>query len=256
MNADILYATDFPHGTPDGFTRGCHGSHCPAPMACRDVRRRYVGDFGFARQFDAGVPLDVILEREREAAREARRAERAALRVNAPRTKTRRSNQRTGIDRPANTELQQAVLERHAQGMTDIQIGNELGKTRDQVRSVRKWLNLPVNRTPTAADRIREYHAQGMNDTQIAAAMNREREYVAMVRRKAGLPLIPIPRSKISTADVVRLVGEGLTDPEIAERLGTDRATVRKRRHNAKLPVNPIKKTPAKSGVSYSQEAA
>ncbi len=38
---------DFPHGTPDGHRAGCRTSACPAALPCRDVYRRYAGDYSF-----------------------------------------------------------------------------------------------------------------------------------------------------------------------------------------------------------------
>ena len=78
----------FPHGTVAGYDRGCRGSHCPAVIACRDVRRRYLSDMDFRRLVDAGVPVQEIAaidfvteERVRVGAREKRRAARAAAAI-------------------------------------------------------------------------------------------------------------------------------------------------------------------------------
>lgn len=61
--ADRLEDT-FPHGTVTGYRDGCRDGNCPAPIGCRDVYRRYNGDFGFRRLVDAGVPLTEILRRD------------------------------------------------------------------------------------------------------------------------------------------------------------------------------------------------
>lgn len=64
---DILET--IPHGTPAGYRQGCRTAACPAPLACRDVYRRYSGDLSFKRALDAGEPLADILAREAEEAR-------------------------------------------------------------------------------------------------------------------------------------------------------------------------------------------
>jgi len=89
MSTLDLLDDSFPHGTPDGYRRGCRTAACPAVLPCRIVYTRYIGDFAFARLINAGVPLTEILEqeateragirqRDKAAAREARNAEREA----------------------------------------------------------------------------------------------------------------------------------------------------------------------------------
>lgn len=247
MTADILFSTSFPHGTRDGYHAGCRGSRCPAAIACRDVHRRYAGDYAFARMIDDGMTLEQIVTAEQEAAAEARAAERAARKV-------KRVARPFRIDRRPNTDLQRAVHDLHSQGLTDAEIGAKLGKTRDHIAKVRQWLQLPTIRRKTITDWVKELHAQGKTDAEIARAVNRTREHVASMRRRLGLPLIPAPRSTIDTADIIRLHGEGLTDQQIAERLAVERVVIQKRRHNLRLPIN--KKAPAKVGASSSQEDA
>ena len=70
MSTLDLLDDSFPHGTPNGYRRGCRTAACPALIPCRTVHTRYVGDFSFARLFDAGTPLTETLERD-AAARES-----------------------------------------------------------------------------------------------------------------------------------------------------------------------------------------
>lgn len=67
--SEVLLTPDFPHGTVEGFDRGCKGGACPAAIPCRDVRRRYLSDLDFRRLVDAGVPLDEIKSIDEAAAR-------------------------------------------------------------------------------------------------------------------------------------------------------------------------------------------
>ncbi len=79
---DIL-DDSIPHGTPHGYAEGCRGPACPAVISCRDVHRRYSGDWGFKRLIDAGVSLEEILEREAAERAAARQRRKAAARESA-----------------------------------------------------------------------------------------------------------------------------------------------------------------------------
>lgn len=80
MSTLDLLDDSFPHGTPNGYRRGCRTAACPALIPCRTVHTRYVGDFSFARLFDAGTPLAEILERDAAARDEARQSDKIAAR--------------------------------------------------------------------------------------------------------------------------------------------------------------------------------
>lgn len=80
MSTLDLLDDSFPHGTPNGYRRGCRTAACPALIPCRTVHTRYVGDFSFARLFDAGTPLAEILERDAAARDEARQSDKMAAR--------------------------------------------------------------------------------------------------------------------------------------------------------------------------------
>lgn len=81
MRTAELIGDQFPHGTVDGHRGGCRTSACPAPMACRDVYRRYAGDFSFRRLLDAGVPLADIVAQETAAREVSALGDRAANRA-------------------------------------------------------------------------------------------------------------------------------------------------------------------------------
>lgn len=257
MNAAILHDTTFPHGSPDGFTAGCHGAHCPAPVACRDVYRRYNGDWSFRKKIDAGAtPVDIVAEeaeRERVAAEEERAARRKAKARQRPKSqpKPKRSTYpRRQITGPT-THLQVAVTEMHAQGLTDSEIGEKLGKNREQIRSTRRHLELPLNPAKRTIDDVRELHAQGHDDVEIGRRLKKEVGYIAMLRRKANLPIIPHPRTKLDRDEMRRLHAAGYTDNQLAEHFGVPRHVAQKRRAYLHLTPN---KPPATPGVSHSKE--
>lgn len=78
--ADLISDT-VPHGTPDGHRAGCRTSACPAALPCRDVYRRYAGDYSFRRLFDAGVPLADIVAADDAAREDVAKRDRAANRA-------------------------------------------------------------------------------------------------------------------------------------------------------------------------------
>lgn len=78
--ADLISDT-IPHGTPDGHRAGCRTSACPAALPCRDVYRRYAGDYSFRRLLDAGVPLADIVAADDAAREDVAQRDRAANRA-------------------------------------------------------------------------------------------------------------------------------------------------------------------------------
>lgn len=80
MSTLDLLDDSFPHGTPNGYRRGCRTAACPALIPCRTVHTRYVGDFSFAKLIDAGVPLAEIRERDAAAIAESRQRDKIAAR--------------------------------------------------------------------------------------------------------------------------------------------------------------------------------
>lgn len=83
--ADLISDT-VPHGIPDGHRAGCRTSACPAALPCRDVYRRYAGDYSFRRLFDAGVPLADIVAADDAAREDVAKRDRAANRAARKRT--------------------------------------------------------------------------------------------------------------------------------------------------------------------------
>lgn len=150
MNADIITDATYPHGTPQGFTDGCHGSHCPSDISCRTVHTRYNGDWAFRRQIESGMTALDIITLERAQAHETAQAAHEA-RTHTTRTPTtkrrheRREPIRKGLTRTPNTELQVSIANLVHAGYTDREIGDRIGKTRDQVTATRKWLNMACN---------------------------------------------------------------------------------------------------------------
>lgn len=156
MNADIITSTSFPHGTPDGYLQGCHGAHCPAPMACRDVHRRHSGDFVFRRAFDAGTPIAEIVAAEHKAAQEALQAAKDARRKRpGPRAKAKPLDGRATANRARAHRYQiiprEQLRELLDQGLTDRQIADKVGLERRQVTGAR--VNAGWERNPDITGR-------------------------------------------------------------------------------------------------------
>lgn len=267
MSADILSNPTFPHGTKAGFQSGCHGSHCPGVMTCRDVHTRYQGDYAFRKLIDAGATPEQIVDQERRTAKAAEEAAQAALAAKRSRTQVqareranaagkearaaRRATPRTPGE--ARTDLQRQVVEYHSRGLTDREIGERIGRTRDQASATRFHLGLKANPGKTTNDRIRELHAQGLDDIQIARALGKRDEYINACRRRMNLPLIRAVPIKVSSDELRKLHAEGLTDREISLRMNVDARYIGKRRRKLGLTPNTA---PASAGASSFQESA
>lgn len=61
MTQADIYAADFPHGTPAGFTQGCRGAACANHgtewPTCKYANIRYQGDYKYRKRVDAGMTL-------------------------------------------------------------------------------------------------------------------------------------------------------------------------------------------------------
>jgi transposase len=190
MNADIITDTTYPHGTTEGFTKGCHGSHCPAPMACRDVLVRYNGDFAFRRQINAGMtPAEIVAA---ETPEPPVRARKPAPAPKTPARKPRPSQRASGSDH-ANQ-----VRELHGQGMLDKDIAAQIGIGRRTVTNIRDALGLAPHHG-VDADHVRRLHTDGLTDRQIADRINQtrfrkiDRRTIWGVRKRLGLNPNPAP---------------------------------------------------------------
>jgi hypothetical protein len=180
MSADILTDGEHPHGTIEGFQRGCRSAACPAPVSCRTVHTRYTGDYGFRKKFDAGMTPAEIIESERP-------TRKATVRPAVP-TKEKPAPK----ERP-HSKHRERVRELHAEEMLDCEIAEKIGLSRRQVANIRVDLELPAHRM-IDPEIVRAHHAAGMNDAQIAAAINATRKRktsrgaVFGIRKRLGLP--------------------------------------------------------------------
>ena len=158
MNADIITDTTYPHSTVEGFQGGCNTAHCPGEVSCRTVHTRYVGDWAFRRQVNAGISPAEIVAAEQRQAQEAAAAALAAKKAKGARqsAETRqaareRHNAARRAKRAANLIAQKALIPRDTlaallnEGLTDRQIGERLGLTRRQVTGARNTAKLPRN---------------------------------------------------------------------------------------------------------------
>lgn len=76
MGAAEMLEDAFPHGTREGYEKGCRGSHCPAVedghLSCFQARTRYVSDFAYRRRVDAGMTLEELAAADEADAAEQR----------------------------------------------------------------------------------------------------------------------------------------------------------------------------------------
>lgn len=146
MSADILSDPDHPHGTVEGFQRGCRSTACPAPVACRTVHTRYAGDYSFRRAIDSGMsPVEVVRQ-------ESERVASASARILGKKTARRQYVRR--VPGTANSPHQKAIKELLDQGLTDGEIAVKLGKTRDQICASRNFMKLPPNSKAPASSGV------------------------------------------------------------------------------------------------------
>lgn len=76
MKALDLLADGFPHGTKEGYARGCRGGSCIGVMevgiSCSTAQTRYQGDYGFRKRVDAGwTPAEIVAADREDAAKAA-----------------------------------------------------------------------------------------------------------------------------------------------------------------------------------------
>ncbi len=151
MSAAALFDQSVPHGTPDGYQKGCRGSHCPAPVPCRDVYFRYAGDYGFRKALDAGMTAVEVVEAERE---HAERLAEAARQGRGARPVVRTAAVSVGDRRPAANRARAgaaALIPRDTlrallgEGLTDRQIADRLGLERRQVTRTRNTAGFERN---------------------------------------------------------------------------------------------------------------
>ena len=184
MNADIITSATHPHGTPAGYLDGCRGSHCPSVMSCRDVYRRHSGDFSFRRLFDAGVPVETILEREAAEAREVKLAARRVPPKPKPKPKKRSAANLVQRDRLIEPDVLKALL---AEGLTDRQIADRLGLERRQVTGSRRSAGLPANPDPKRTESIdtRLHEVEGLSHVEAGKVLDRSPTYIRRRREIA-----------------------------------------------------------------------
>lgn len=156
MSAADLLEDGFPHGTVDGHLQGCKTAHCPAPISCTDMKRRYASDWGFRRRVDAGWTVEAIMAAEvadEVAARAVEKAAKAAAAKAAreasapPRAVAAERAARRGFNAWTDDEIAR-LRELHAGGKTDGAIGIDIGRPTSSVQSKRKDLELPRVKQP------------------------------------------------------------------------------------------------------------
>jgi hypothetical protein len=225
MGAADRLEDGFPHGTVNGYRGGCRDANCPAPLPCRDVYRRYSGDYSFKRLVDAGVPLEEILRRDEEDRAGAEQRDKAAARAArkgtpAPRPKA-----------PAKPKAERPAAAARKPAPAPVPAVDPLEawqQAREAWRAQRKDLYAVLRGAERAveaaiADRDR---AQAAFDEFVAAAEPQKPEQPKRRHRQ---------RAEVE-AGVRRLNAEGMTDAEVAAELGITRAYAGIVRRDLQLP--------------------
>lgn len=234
----------FPHGTLEGYQRGCKGSQCAGLISCRDVYRRYAGDFAFKRAIDAGTPLEEIVRQDQERLDGIRQRDRAAARQQA---------QESSPTPPAPAPAKAPAAKK---------------ARRPAAAPHRAPAARPARKPrPAAATRIDHTaavltaHDEQLTDEAIAARLSIPISAVERIRRGAGRPPHRAPRPHVEpswAAAVRQLHEDGATDPQIANALGVDVQAAGRYRRRLKLPVNRVRtaqpKTERAPKVDHSPE--
>ncbi|MFJ6427510.1 hypothetical protein [Microbacterium maritypicum] len=190
MNADIITDTTYPHSTIEGFQGGCNTAHWPAEVSCRTVHTRYVGDWAFRRQINAGMtPAAIVAAEKPELPVRARKP------APAPKAPTRKPKP---SQRPSGSAHAGRVRELHGQGMLDKEIAEQIGIGRRTVTTIRDTLGLAPDHG-VDADQVRRLPTDGLTDRQIADRINQtrfrkiDRRTIWGVRKRLGLNPNPAP---------------------------------------------------------------
>ncbi|MBN9212951.1 MAG: hypothetical protein BGO45_04780 [Microbacterium sp. 71-36] len=222
MRAADRLADDFPHGTIDGYRAGCRTSTCPALLPCRDVYRRYQGDYGFRRLVDQGVTLEEILRRDAAEREGIEKRDRAANRTgralspkdaapaapaltpaaSAPPKPTPAAPppiedwQRDAIAWREKRTTLYATLRRAEQAVTAALEARDRAEVAFDAHIAAGEPTAPVaaaagngrrRRRDEIEAGVHRLHADGKDDGQIGAALKITRAYAGMVRRDLGL---------------------------------------------------------------------
>lgn len=242
--ADQLEDT-FPHGSLEGYHRGCKGSRCAGLISCRDVYRRYAGDFGFKRAIDAGTPLEEIIRQDQGRLESIRQRDRVAARQQDQATAPASARSKTPSTQRATKNPQRAA---------------RAPRPAPTARPARKPAPATAPRIDHTAA-VLDAHDEQLHDEAIAARLSIPISAVERIRRGASRPPHRAPRAHVepSWAAAVRQLHEGgATDPQIADALGVDVHAAGRYRRRLKLPVNRVRtaqpKTERAPKVDHSPE--
>ena len=216
MIAAIVFDTEFPHGTVQGFADGCRGGQCPAPVECRTVHVRYSGDYSFRKRIDAGMSVSEIVEIEAAEVAEgvalvaaARRAEREAERVAQPRAKrVERAVRKPRVDRATSEEREQRLVERNERRTAEHGVERERKRVERATltaerraerealvaaRRAERSIEREAERTERATERAERAAMTAVQRAQDRAAKAEERK-IADATRRAERALLRTPK--------------------------------------------------------------
>ncbi len=143
----------------------------------------------------------------------------------------------------------QQLIELHAQGFNDREVGEKLGVTLQAVGLHRNRLGLkPIrkhSRRLFTDQQLIELHAQGFNDREMGEKIGVSFGIVGFHRKKLGLEPIRKHRVKdykrkrlFTDRQLIELHAQGFNDREISEKLGAHQNTVSVHRRRLELKVH------------------
>lgn len=209
--SEIQMDESLPHGTREGFTAGCKGSHCPGVervgMSCRQASIRYAGDWSYRRRIDAGMSAEAIAAEDAHEGvvhQPSEDADTRKVKFDVLETVTMASSEtpikladfgevRTSMRVPkwavrrvwvaiAPDGTLHGPFDSHGDSIAFVG-GNPVAPvTAAPVPEKRKWRRY----TDDDLAQLRELHAQGLSDTEIAREMGRPE--VGQKLRSLGLP--------------------------------------------------------------------
>lgn len=263
-----LYDPAFPHGTVDGYRQGCHGSACGSLIACRDVYRRYQGDYSFRKLIDSGMTAAEIIARDEaeragavERDKAAARAERAQAAALARPKRTRAAREPRPPRELAVDRLGPEIERLHGEGKVDREVATILGISVAYASALRRNLGLLPHgrpRKPRVAREVKprhdrrvdvaQLHDEGLNDKEVGAELGIAPLYAGALRRELGLPANikrrarkerpPRAPRRDRRPDVAAAHADGLSDRQIAERIGIGYTEVGRLRRELGLTSN------------------
>ena len=147
--------------------------------------------------------------------------------------------------------MDQKLIELHAQGFNDREVGEKLGVSFCIVGVHRRRLGLEPIRKHRSKDYKRkrlftdqqliELHAQGFNDREISEKIGAHQNTVSVHRRRLKLKVHGHRKRLFTDQQLIELHAQGFNDREVGEKLGVTGNTVCRRRRG--LGLKPVSRS-------------